>query len=151
MPPRKRPTSQQRKNVEKRELTLEDDGTHPRLPSDTRTAKKKREVAGVAKPPTARYQPFSLAVNNVGAHVTHALVTFANHDGYTLFMVPTDESVINIPVEGVRLDDSNGALTISQFHGHMTARRAFALQFAVGVISSKFVTYHSRQVSARTA
>ena len=86
---------------------------------------KKRQVTGVAEPPTAWYLTYSTEKypiydakkKNVGTPVTHSHVKFSDYDGYSLFINHTITSVDQIPKAGVRLDDLTVAFLSQKLSG----------------------------------
>ena len=80
-----------KKAGKKRARTPEDEGLDPEMASGIGSARKKREVTGVAVSPCsgmmkydmANYQLYNPAVKNRGIHADEPHSTFAKYDSYT--------------------------------------------------------------------
>lgn len=97
-----------------------DDGSDDAAPSEIASAKKKREVTGVAKKVgagmakfnTDRYALYDPEQENVGDAIDHPHIKFDEYDSYTLFMVADVQTSKLIPQIGVRLHDMHVAIVI---------------------------------------
>lgn len=106
----------------KRQLVIDEasDSASSSETTSPTTRKKKKQVTGVAKLPTAamlayntyKYELYDPALKNIGQHSCTAHRSFQYYNSYSLFIIPSVTLAKEIPKEGVRLDDNTVALVI---------------------------------------